>query len=282
MACHGGRLLVLVGSLLVLGYGCINREPSPIPASPVPLVATFLAHDYGFNGPDSLPAGMTVIRILNQGQEPHHIQLVKLIQGKGPADLMAALQDSFIQFPPWAKQMGGPNGVSAGGQADATVYLDPGSYVLICVIPSSQGQPHVVLGMQKALQVIDGSRSAPTFAGDYHLAMADFEFAIPHAMMAGRHTFYVKNRGSQPHEVSVVQLNPGASAEDVLASFTPGTANSLPGKLVGGISGLEPGGEGLFTVTLPPGRYGMICLFPNPHSHLSHAAKGMVMNFTLQ
>jgi hypothetical protein len=87
----------------------------------------------------------------------------------------------------------------------------------------------------------------------------------------GQHTFHVKNRGSQAHAVSLVRLDPDASVESFVAALAPGAAGPLPGTLVGGITGLESGGEGAFTANLSPGRYGMICLFTNPDPHLSHA-----------
>jgi uncharacterized cupredoxin-like copper-binding protein len=68
----------------------------------------------------------------------------------------------------------------------------------------------------------------------------------------------------------------------VLKAFTRDAPLSLPGKLIGGISGLEPGSDGTFTAELTPGRYAIMCLFPNPSARHSHAAKGMVMNFTVE
>jgi hypothetical protein len=48
------------------------------------------------------------------------------------------------------------------------------------------------------------------------------------------------------------------------------------------MSGLEPGHDGSFTAELTPGRYAIMCLFSNRHASESHAAKGMVMNFTIE
>ena len=42
----------------------------------------FVTHDYGFRGPDRIPAGLTTVRIVNQVQDLHHIQFLKLLQGK--------------------------------------------------------------------------------------------------------------------------------------------------------------------------------------------------------
>ncbi|MDF2460563.1 MAG: uncharacterized protein K0S79_2979 [Nitrospira sp.] len=117
--------------------------------------ATFYAWDHRFEGPETIPAGQTTVRLRNRGKEPHQLQFLKLDAGKTPAELAAALQSGTKRIPSWAKQMGGPNGVGAGKAAEATLYLEPGSYVIICGMPGNHQQTHAALGMQKALRVID-------------------------------------------------------------------------------------------------------------------------------
>jgi hypothetical protein len=244
-------------------------------------VAAFSALDDRFEGPDELRAGLTTLRLHNRGREPHQLQLLKLPDGKSPADLAASLLDPHAQVPHWAKHMGGPNGVGAGETAEATVYLEPGTYVVMCAISTKGQQLHAALGMQKTLRVADSEPSDPNFIGHVHMAMFEYEFVVVEPFESGPHTFYVVNRGRQTHQVSLVQLNPGASTDDVLAAFGSAAAEPLPGRLMGGMAGLEPGGRGMFSASLSPGRYAMMCLFPNPAAHDSHAAKGMVMNFTV-
>jgi hypothetical protein len=247
-----------------------------------PGVATFSAWDNRFEGPDTIPGGQVTIRLQNRGKELHQLQLLKLDQGKSPADLAAALRAGGGAVPQWAKHMGGPNGIGAGDTSEATMYLDPGSYVIICGIPTKNHQTHAALGMQKALVVAKNAPAPPEFYGNFHMAMFDYEFVVVQPLKKGRHTFYVINRGSQTHQASLVRLDPGASAEDVLAVFAADAPLSIPGKLIGGISGLEPGGDGTFTAEFTPGRYVIICLFSDPSARDSHAAKGMVMNFTIE
>lgn len=277
----GRPLAAFLFPLLFLAAGCTQHMLRST-ESPEPPVAIFVAEEYAFEGPDTLPAGWTTVRIHNHGHEPHHIQLLKLTEGKTVADLSSALQGPLIQVPTWARHMGGPNGVSSGRIAEARVHLDPGSYALICVIPSIDGTPHVALGMTKKLQVTEQGDAARRLVNHYHLAMRDYEFVVVEPISKGRHSFYVKNRGTQPHQVSLVRLDPDSSAGDILAAFTPGVTTALPGTLVGGMTGLEPGGEGAFTADLPEGRYALICLFPNPSAPSSHAVKGMVMNFSVK
>lgn len=273
------QLLILIWMLI--GF-CGLAASAPPPSSSEAFVATFTAEDYGFDGPAVLPSGMTAVRLANHGREPHHIQLLRLEEGKGPQDLNAAFRESVLTLPSWAKRVGGPNGVEPGEEGEAVVYLAPGSYVLICTIPAHDGMPHVALGMRKSLQVIERAVSKPAFSGHYHLAMRDFEFSLVERIRPGRHTFYTVNRGGQPHEVSLFRLAADASPDQIVSAWTLGHGVPSPGKLVGGITELESGAEGVFTATLSPGRYALICLFPNPHTPDSHARKGMVLAFTVQ
>jgi uncharacterized cupredoxin-like copper-binding protein len=268
----------LPGASLWLAVAVFNTDSaatSPPPSS----VATFSAWEHRFDGPNQLPAGQTTVRLHNRGKEPHQLQFLKLEEGKSPADLAAALKSDSRIVPSWAKHMGGPNGVDAGHASEATLFLEPGSYVIICGIPGKNHQSHAALGMQKTLRVISSKPAPSDFQGNFHMAMFEYEFVVVQPLRKGRHSFYVVNRGSQVHQASVVRLNPGASAKDVLTALNQGKPSSLPGTLIGGMSGLEPGRDGTFTADLTPGRYAIMCLFSNGESH---AAKGMVMNFTIE
>jgi hypothetical protein len=277
----GRGFCLLFSSLLVLATGCATDTLTPRVAGTT-TVATFHATDYGFEGPDQLPAGQTVVRLLNHGRQPHHIQLVKLTDGMSADQLSEELQAPLFQLPSWAKHMEGPNGVGSGGRSEATLYLEPGAYVLICTIPTKGRTPHVLLGMHKVLQVVEHEAGPRSFVANYHLSLRDFEVAVIEPMTAGLHSFYVKNRGMQVHQVSLVRLDAGVSDDHVTSALAPASGiPSWPWQLVGGMTGLEPGGEGLFTATLAPGRYALMCLFPNPNTPQSHASKGMVTTFVV-
>ncbi|HEX2171504.1 MAG TPA: hypothetical protein VHL09_03550, partial [Dehalococcoidia bacterium] len=122
---------------------------------------TFNAADYSFSGPDTVPAGWTSIRLVNQGQEPHHLTLLKLAEGRTVADFMNAMQSDAPPPPGLFTEEGGPNGITPGTDAIAVVNLEPGTYILACFSPSPDGTPHIAKGMMKPLTVTP----APTGAG---------------------------------------------------------------------------------------------------------------------
>lgn len=242
MSARFSSLLLASITASILLAGCHTADLA-LSASSDSGTMTVLATDYRFEGHDIVPAGDTIVRMRNHGHEVHHIQLVRLEGERTRAELIEALHSPVTQIPGWAKQMGGPNAIGSGNQVEALVYLEPGRYVLICLVPANDGTPHAVLGMHKALEVV-GASSAAWNSGtpsDYHLAMADYDFTLLETIASGQHTFRAVNRGSHVHEASLVRLAPHASVDDVLASFVPGTTDALPGILMGGITGLEQG-----------------------------------------
>ena len=243
----------------------------------------FEAHDYQFTGPDRIPAGMTTMHVQNKGQDVHHIQLLKLQRGKTSQDFLTAVKTDPEHFPTWVQHVGGPNAILPGQESGATMKLTEGEYLLICVIPDKQGVPHVALGMHKALTVIPGgSNRAPEPKADLRITLADYRFDLSAPIVAGRHTFQVLNRGTQPHEVVLLKLEGNASAKDVAAAFEPGASGPPPGAPVGGVVGLEKGGQAYFTADFKPGRYGLICFFPDPTTGKPHFAHGMTSEFTVK
>src|SRR5687768_156491 len=57
-----------------------------------PQQVTMLTKDYFFVAPDTIEAGLTTIRLKNQGNEFHHIQLIELADGKTLDDLIEAMK----------------------------------------------------------------------------------------------------------------------------------------------------------------------------------------------
>jgi hypothetical protein len=92
----------------------------------------------------------------------------------------------------------------------------------------------------------------------------------------------VLNKGSQAHEVVVVQLARGASVTDFIDGFVPGVPVLPAGKPIGGIVGLERGRDGFFLADFAPGRYGLICFLPDLITRAPHFTRGMVLDVTVQ
>jgi hypothetical protein len=119
--------------------------------------AVFTAVDFGFQGPDTLPAGKSKITLKNDGKELHMLALVQLLNGKTFEDAQAFIDKNGISGKPpsWAKNAGGVKPVKPGDTGSAGVNLEPGNYLMVCFINSKShgNKPHALLGMFQPLTV---------------------------------------------------------------------------------------------------------------------------------
>ncbi|HEU4564382.1 MAG TPA: hypothetical protein VFS05_07035 [Gemmatimonadaceae bacterium] len=245
-----------------------------------PNVVTITAKDYAFDAPAEIPAGPTTFRLENRGPSLHHMQLIRLEQGKTAADFIAALKAGGPP-PRWATMVGGPNPREVGTEANATLDLAPGNYVVVCFIPDSAGVPHVMHGMVRPLTVtgtMPASVAEPT--ADVNMALVDYGFELSKPITAGRHTIRVDDKGQQPHEVVVIRLKPGKTPED-FAAWAEHPRGPSPATLEGGVSGIMPGTHAYFTTDFEPGEYALICFIPDMKDGKPHIAHGMVKRFTV-
>lgn len=253
-----------------------------------PFLLEVVATDFAFEAPASVPAGWTTIRMVNRGMEPHHVSLVRLDEGPTLEDFFAAME-SDDPTPSWAVGAGGPNGVGPNQRSEATLHLTPGRYALICFIPSPDGVPHVMKGMSTLLEVTgsdDGSGpSGAEDAPEAHVRMrlVDFAVALDRPVRAGTHTFHVTAdaRSSEPHEIVLARLAPGAEADD-LVEWLSGHAGPPPAVFLGGMSALSPGESGYFTADLEPGRYVWVCPLRVGPDATPHHERGMFQPFTIE
>ncbi len=239
----------------------------------------FHSSEYAFAGPDTVAPGWTTIKLVNDGSHDHHMILAQLDAGKTAQDMMTFFQENAAADPQWVKWRGASNSVSPGNTNTSMVNLTPGNYVTLCFIPDSAGVPHMAHGMVKEFVVAGepGTAAAPTADAEIHTS--EYKFTMP-AVSAGTHTFRFVNDGKETHEVEVLRLNEGATPEQVMAAFAPGSTTPPPVTSVGGPGALSPGLDDYWTVTLEPGQYVVVCFVPAADGQ-PHIAKGMMQEWTI-
>lgn len=259
-------------------------SPTSSPAAgidPTTGEVTVVARDFSFDAPDSIPAGPTTFRLINQGTEIHHLQLAKLPEGKTMADLEAGMASGEAMS--WLIDAGGPNAAIPGESTSAIAPLDAGQYVLMCVIPSPDGTPHVAKGMIKPLQVTASDTPTTTEpSADITMTLKDYSFDLSTPITAGQHTIKIENAGPQPHEVVLLQFAPGKTMDDFMAWEQGGMKGPPPGKFLGGITAIENGGKNYFAHDFAPGDYALLCFLPDTGDGKPHLAHGMAQSFTIQ
>ena len=278
------RSAVLLTTLLSATLAACAREGgdaaagdsgAAVAAAPAaPNVVEISASEFAFEAPDTIPSGATTIRLRSSGQELHHVQLLRLADGKTYDDL---LKESKAGPPRWAIPVGGPNAPIPGAAVSETsLVLEPGNYAIVCEIPSPDGKPHVMKGMSRALVVTPSTAAAAALpAADLTVTLSDYAFSIPDSIGAGRHVMRVENSAEQPHEILIVKLNDGASPAD-LVKWVEKMEGPPPAAPFGGTTAIAKGGVNVVALDLPPGDYGILCFIPDANDGRMHVEHGML------
>lgn len=274
------RLAILAAAaLLSTAAGCA-RESSAREVATSNLV-TVTARDFAFAAPSEIPAGLTTLRLENLGPEMHHAQLVRLEDGHTLDELIARARAGDVA-PEWAVLVGGPNVPAPGQTSEVTVDLEAGSYAIVCIIPSADGVMHLMKGMVKPLTVVPAAaRRAPSTPAEVRMVLTDYAFEIEPEIAAGRRTIRVENAAAQPHEVIVARLQPGRTAEELVAWLhaMEGPPPAIP---LGGTTLLSTGRSNDMTLDFEPGEYALLCLVPDAGDGRPHVAHGMVRTLTVR
>jgi uncharacterized cupredoxin-like copper-binding protein len=239
---------------------------------------TVTAHDFSLQLPDTLPEGPVTLRLVNEGKEFHHVWIARMEGGHKVQDVLQAVP-ARAPLPTWLVDAGGPNAPRPeGGEASATVTLEPGNYIVACLIPGKDGIPHLMKGMVRQLTVVKTDRRARPPEADAVMTLRDYTFFLSRPLTAGKHVIEVRNEGTQWHEFELFQLAPGKTPQDVIAFIDRGIGEP-PGMPLGGVSPLGAGKTSYAHVDLEAGRYALICFLPDHKDHRQHFEHGMIQEF---
>lgn len=109
--------------------------------------------DFGYAPSAPLVAGKRVIKVVNDGPQPHELVLFRLAPGKTMSDFARWNPETATEGPP-GDFIGGTVAMSPGGESMVESTVEAGQYVLVCYIPDSKdGKPHMAHGMMMALTV---------------------------------------------------------------------------------------------------------------------------------
>jgi uncharacterized cupredoxin-like copper-binding protein len=258
--------------------------------------ATINADDFTFDMPSELDAGYVAFTLINNGEEDHHAQLLRLNDGVTSDDFIAALEtDSEAAIFELATLAGGPGLTAPGKESTAIVPLEAGNYVALCLVPSHDGVPHAAKGMIQPFTVT-GEVTGEEPVADVTATMRDFGFVAPTEVEAGHQQWQVVNEGPQPHELIVRRLDDGVTYDQIVSqsrAVAPATPAPENGEgtsqapitsmttAVGGVQAVAPGDSAWLSIDLEPGTYVIICHVPDPATGKEHADLGMIQELTV-
>jgi len=272
----------------VAAFGSVLRDSDTNqgPRTAKANVVTVTTVDYAFQAPDTIAAGRTTLRLVNNGKDFHHIWLIKLEGGHTLPELIEATKTPG-PLPKWAVDVGGPNSPMPGGENSATLDLEPGKYVMVCVIPAmTDGQPHFMKGMMKELTVaarhgVEQAGKSVAPAPDVTMTLDDYSFDTSAPITSATKTIRIRNAAAQSHEVVIMKLDAGVTPEQFLQALEK-PQGPPPGKILGGVTGIAKGRTIDLTADFTPGDYTLLCFVPDAKDGKPHIAHGMVKNFSVK
>ncbi len=275
----------VIGCALASSLGAQAKPAARAMAkSPAVPVVEVEAMDFAFKVPATAPAGLVTIRLKNTGKSLHHVQLARMNPGQTLADFMTQLRKQPGSAN-WREAEGGPTSAIGGQVLETQMILAPGTYAVWCWIPSQDGSPHYMKGMYSKIEVTGSSSSkASVGKGDVKVTLSDYEYTLSAAPTVGIQTWRIENVGPQSHEVTLVKLDRGKTALDVLKWYEDGQRTEAPGRMVGGTSTIAAGRAVTSKFDLGPGEYALLCFTPE---HLNgsgkpHADMGMMKTISVR
>jgi hypothetical protein len=112
--------------------------------------------DFAFAIPGDIKSGEQLWKVTNEGQQIHHLIIMKPKEGKTLDDILAYDPSSGEEEP--ATEVGIIEVMTNGKSAYKTINLEPGDYIAICFMPDhaegGDGMPHFMHGMVQNFTVV--------------------------------------------------------------------------------------------------------------------------------
>ncbi len=260
------------------------------------LVTEVITNAMDFELPDSLPSGWHTFRYINKSEEVHFFVLEKMPDSirfedykrdifppyLAANDLMIqgdpeAAMAQFADIPEWFSRVevgGGVGLTSPQSTAEATFYLDPGTYVMECYVRMPNGTPHALVGMITELIITQEESEMDPPQADLEISLSTEGISFPDTLNSGDHMLSVQFVDQQKyehmlgHDINLVRLEQGASLDslagwlntvDFQAFRTPAPTGF---DFLGGMEDLPAGQTGYFPASLEPGDYVLISEIP--------------------
>ena len=266
-------LLPTFASIVIACGGDSNGNetaaPSPTkePAAEIPVVEITKTAE-GFEAPDSIPGGLTRIRVHNADTREHAVSFERF-RGDGTLEEHTAAYrlgatEGFAASAAAIGRLttveGGTGLIAPGGEEEVVLDLAPGRYVILR-FPLNVGLSRELTVTAPPAGAPDARPAPPESA--FTVNMIEFAYeGFPDTLPAGKTEVEVVNEGEQLHVMLVHRVNEdGITAEQVSQHLGGRPLPMAPSyTAAGGIGELESGASGWVTLDLEPGVYTLTCI----------------------
>jgi hypothetical protein len=134
----------------------LTIAPSPSPAALPAPQATEKTVDFAFKGPKVLHVG-ELVRFENEGYLVHMDVGIGAKSAKAAAKIakgLASGQEKGLQKLASGSEASFAGPLSSGAFQQETITAKPGWYVQACFMPTQDGRPHTLLGMERVIRIV--------------------------------------------------------------------------------------------------------------------------------
>lgn len=214
--------------------------------------------DTAYEAAGTIEAEPVTLVITNETDAPHLTFFARLNEGVTPDDARAAMKKGPDALFPLITIAGGAGMAKPGAAVEVTVDFPEGDY--LAIDPEAKGPPPV--GFFEVTAASGPEVAAPE--ADWTIETGDFFFDVQ-SPAAGPSLVEIANVGEQGHEV-IIGRAPAKSEEDE----------------VGFHMAPPPGGRMWVDLDLEPGKYTLLCYFPDPKTGKPHVKLGMKRTFSVE
>lgn len=124
--------------------------------------------DFAYEVPDRISAGQHIWSVVNDGQTPHEVEIMKLASGVTQEQAVAAFMEMTMPPQPGAtpepsstgpaplSPAGGMGTLAPGGTGWLVTDLPPADYLMLCQVPNREtGKLHYMEGMVRTFTITD-------------------------------------------------------------------------------------------------------------------------------
>lgn len=290
-----------------------SLEAALVEPDPVENILSLEIVGWTFEGPREIESGWTTVRINNDSGMSHFGLVYRLPEGV-TADMIseqvvnpfqealtASLNGDFEAagqimgtMPTWVGDltyMGGPGMISDGVVGEATMYLEPGNYIVECYVKTNGVQHNYnpelgQHGMVLPLTVTEESGGMSEPDANVTLEISNSGFEITEGEFTrGENSVRIEFVEQQlyndfvGHDAHVFQItdDTDVAAAAAWVDFFPmdGQQTPAPARFVGGIHDMPQGSTAYFKLDLEAGEYGIVSEVPDAQ------ANGLFMTFSV-
>ncbi len=281
--------VIFLVSMILPGIHMLAQEATVHEKNILSNAVVITATDFAFEAPEEIASGWTNIRFRNKGEQIHLLLFSRLPEGKNIDNYLTEagipynklwylirdgnatpqkMEASMGEIPEWfgeVKFMGGAGLVMPGGEAETTINLPPGNYVLECYAKTEDGEIHFMEGMARPILVNNRSSEISPPEEDIELTIENGNMKVRGELTSGKQVVKVKVAEKPEtglgHNVHLARLETGANLQEVVQWMNWFTPNGLRAPspahvtFMGGMHFLPINRPGYFTVDFSPGRY---------------------------